>query len=118
MEKGERYIHIKSMNPYTLITDNFMFKDNGEWRRGLCLYKTEYNNPDGEYFARTREDFEKNFCKKVIVNMNLLLMRLQRLMKCLVTNVAMIMCFTLTTMATYLYLRIRVHGYVLPGVNG
>lgn len=61
MEKGERYIHIKSMNPYTLITDNFMFKDNGEWRRGLCLYKTEYNNPDGEYFARTREDFENNF---------------------------------------------------------
>ena len=32
-----------------------------EWRRGLCLYKTEYENPDGEYFARTREDFYGNF---------------------------------------------------------
>ena len=57
----KRYIHIKTGNPYSLVTDNFMFKDNGEWRRGLCLYKTEYYNPDGEYFARTREDFDKNF---------------------------------------------------------
>ena len=38
-----------------------MFKDNGTWRRELCLYKTEYHNPDGKYFARTREDFYKNF---------------------------------------------------------
>ena len=61
LKSGTRYIHIKTGNPYTLITDNFMFKDNGVWRRGLCLYKTEYNNPDGEYFARTKEDFEENF---------------------------------------------------------
>ena len=25
------------------------------------LYKTEYDNPDGEYFARTREDFYNSF---------------------------------------------------------
>lgn len=48
-------------NPYSLITDNFMFKQNGEWLRGLILYKTGYNNPDGEYFARTKEDFFTNF---------------------------------------------------------
>ena len=57
----KKYIHIKTGNPYSLVTDNFMFKDNGTWRRGLILYKTEYHNPDGEYFARTKEDFYKNF---------------------------------------------------------
>ena len=57
----KKYIHTKTGNPYSLVTDNFMFKDNGIWRRELCLYKTEYHNPDGEYFARTREDFYKNF---------------------------------------------------------
>jgi len=61
VQKSKRYIHKKTGKPYTLITDNFMFKDNGEWRRGLCLYKTEYQNPDGEYFARTKEDFKENF---------------------------------------------------------
>ena len=40
-----------------------MFKDNGSWIRGLILYKTEYDNPDGEYFARRPEDFYKNFEK-------------------------------------------------------
>ena len=29
----KRYIHTKTGNPYSLVTDNFMFKDNGEWRR-------------------------------------------------------------------------------------
>ena len=58
---GKKYIHKKTGNPYSLITDNFMLKQNGEWLRGLILYKTEYNNPDGEYFARTKEDFFTNF---------------------------------------------------------
>lgn len=58
------YIHKKSNKPYELITDNFMFKQNGVWIKDLCLYKTLYNNPDGEFFARTREDFFKNFEKK------------------------------------------------------
>lgn len=70
IELNKPYIHTKTGRPYTLITNNFMFKEphrdaNGEikyeWRRGLCLYKTEYENPDGEYFARTREDFYGNF---------------------------------------------------------
>ena len=56
-----KFRHIKTGNLYSLVTDNFMFKDQGEWRRELCLYKTEYYNPDGEYFARTREDFYENF---------------------------------------------------------
>lgn len=58
---AKKYIHKKTGNPYSLITDNFMFKQNGEWLRGLILYKTGYNNPDGEYFARTKEDFFTNF---------------------------------------------------------
>jgi hypothetical protein len=58
---GNIYIHKKSGNPYSVVTDNFMFKQNGEWIRGLVLYKTEYDNPDGEYFARTREDFYNSF---------------------------------------------------------
>ena len=58
---AKKYIHKKTGKPYSLITDNFMFKQNGEWLRGLILYKTEYNNPDGEYFARIKEDFFTNF---------------------------------------------------------
>ena len=59
----DKYIHKKTGNPYSLVTNNFMFKDNGSWIRGLILYKTEYDNPDGEYFARRPEDFYKNFEK-------------------------------------------------------
>lgn len=63
---NKKYIHKKTGNPYSVITDNFMFKNNGEWRRGLILYKTEYDNTDGEYFARTKEDFENNFIEEEI----------------------------------------------------
>lgn len=62
MEK--RYIHTKTGNEYSLITDKFMFKQNGAWLKDLVLYKTEYDNPDGEYFARTKEDFFANFKSK------------------------------------------------------
>lgn len=55
------YIHKKTGKPYSLVTDNFMMKENGEWKNGLILYKAEYDNPDGEYFARTAEDFYENF---------------------------------------------------------
>ena len=34
----KKFIHKKTGKPYGLITENFMFKDNGEWRRGLILY--------------------------------------------------------------------------------
>lgn len=57
----KKYIHKKTGNPYRVVTDNFMFKDNGEWRRGLVLYETLYDNPDGKYFARTKEDFDDSF---------------------------------------------------------
>lgn len=59
--KLKTYIHKKTGNPYSLVTDNFMFKQNGEWIRGLILYQTEYKNPDGKFFAREPEDFYKNF---------------------------------------------------------
>ena len=57
----KRYIHTKTGNPYTVVTDNFMFKQNGKWIKNLVLYRTQYDNPDGEFFARTKEDFEANF---------------------------------------------------------
>ena len=63
----DEYIHKKTGNHYHVMTDNFMFKDfnketgNLEWRRSLILYETLYNNPDGRFFARTPEDFYKNF---------------------------------------------------------
>ena len=38
-----------------------VFKENGKWRRGLILYQTLYDNPDGKFFARTPEDFFENF---------------------------------------------------------
>lgn len=57
----KKYIHTKTGKPYTLITDNFMFKENGEWRKGLILYHAEYENHDRQYFARTPEDFYQNF---------------------------------------------------------
>ena len=57
----KKFIHKKTGKPYGLVTDNFMFKENGEWRRGLVLYQALYNNPDGKFFARTPEDFFENF---------------------------------------------------------
>lgn len=56
-----KYIHKKAGKPYTIVNDNFMMKLNGEWIKGLILYKAEYDNPDGLYFARTKEDFYENF---------------------------------------------------------
>ena len=58
------YIHKKTGNRYCITTDNCMFKENGEWKKNLVLYKTMYFNPDGEYFVRTKEDFENNFEKE------------------------------------------------------
>ena len=55
------YRHKKNGMLYSLITDNFMMKENGIWKRGLYLYKAEYHNTDGLFFARTKEDFEANF---------------------------------------------------------
>lgn len=58
---ANKYIHKKTGKPYTVVTDNFMMKQNGKWIKGLVLYKAEYNNPEGEYFARTKGDFYANF---------------------------------------------------------
>ena len=57
------YIHKKTNKLYTLVCDNFMFKQDGEWIKNLVLYHAEYYNPDGQYFARTKEDFFENFEK-------------------------------------------------------
>lgn len=62
---NKKYIHKKTGKPYFLITDNFMMKENGEWKRGLILYKAGYDNPDSEYFARTPEDFYENFIEVI-----------------------------------------------------
>lgn len=72
------YRHNESNKLYALLNTNFMCKElnpdfNSEletnketnpkyvWNRGLYLYKALYNNEDGEYFSRTKEDFEENF---------------------------------------------------------
>ena len=41
----KKYIHKKTGRPYRMVTDNFMIKENGEWRRGFILYETLYDNP-------------------------------------------------------------------------
>lgn len=55
--------HKKTGESYLVITDNFMFKQDGKWIKNLVLYQALYPNPDGMYFARTKEDFEENFEK-------------------------------------------------------
>ena len=57
----KKFIHKKTGKPYGLVTENFMIKENRKWRRGLILYQTLYDNPDGKFFARTPEDFFENF---------------------------------------------------------
>lgn len=54
-------MHKKTGKPYKIITDKFMVKQNGVWIKNLVLYETLYDNPDGKYFARTKEDFEEHF---------------------------------------------------------
>lgn len=58
---ANKYIHKKTGKPYSIVSNNFMMKKDGKWIKDLILYKAEYNNPDGEYFARTKEDFYTNF---------------------------------------------------------
>ena len=58
---SKKSIHKKTGNLYKIVTDNFMFKQDGKWLKGLVLYEALYDNPDGKYFARTKEDFEEHF---------------------------------------------------------
>ena len=53
--------HIKSGKLYRKLSDKFMFKDNGIWKKALVLYEALYNNQDSQYFSRTKEDFEEHF---------------------------------------------------------
>lgn len=53
--------HIKSGKLYRKLSDKFMFKENGIWRKALVLYEALYQNPDSQHFSRTKEDFEEHF---------------------------------------------------------
>lgn len=53
--------HIKSGKLYRKLSDKFMFKENGIWRKALVLYEALYQNQDSQYFSRTKEDFEEHF---------------------------------------------------------
>lgn len=53
--------HIKSGKLYRKLSDKFMFKENGIWKKALVLYEALYQNQDSQYFSRTKEDFEENF---------------------------------------------------------
>lgn len=59
-----KVIHKRTGKLYRVISNHFMFKQNGKWIKNLVLYETLYDNPDGKYFARTKEDFEENFEKE------------------------------------------------------
>ena len=59
--KQKKYIHKRTGKPYTIVTDGLMLKKDGVWISGLILYKAEYDNPDGEFFAREVNDFNENF---------------------------------------------------------
>lgn len=58
---NKEFIHKRTGNHYRVVTDNLMVKEDGEWIKGFVLYETLYNNPDGRYFVRTRDDFDNNF---------------------------------------------------------
>lgn len=53
--------HIKSGKLYRKLSDKFMFKENGIWKKALVLYEALYKNPDSQHFSRTKEDFEEHF---------------------------------------------------------
>lgn len=53
--------HIKYGKLYRKLSDKFMFKENGIWKKALVLYEALYKNPDSQYFSRTKEDFEEHF---------------------------------------------------------
>ena len=53
--------HIKSGKLYRKLSDKFMFKENGIWKKALVLYEALYQNQDSQYFSRTKEDFEEHF---------------------------------------------------------
>ena len=53
--------HIKSGKLYRKLSDKFMFKENGIWKKALVLYEALYQNPDSQHFSRTKEDFEEHF---------------------------------------------------------
>ena len=57
----EWYVHKKTGKKYELVEENLLVKQNGEWNKNFVLYSPLYNNPDGRYFVRTREDFFENF---------------------------------------------------------
>ena len=53
--------HIKSGKLYRKLSDKFMFKENGIWKKALELYEALYQNPNSRHFSRTKEDFEEHF---------------------------------------------------------
>ena len=53
--------HIKSGKLYRKLSDKFMFKENGIWKKALVLYEALYQNPDSQHFSRTKEDFYAHF---------------------------------------------------------
>lgn len=54
------YKHKKTGKLYSIIADNFMFKENGVWKDNLILYYALYDSSI-KYFSRTKEDFYNKF---------------------------------------------------------
>lgn len=56
----KKFQHNKTGKLYELAQDPCKVKQNGIWS-DFILYKALYDNPDGPYFVRTKEDFYNNF---------------------------------------------------------
>lgn len=61
MASGKKAIHKKTGNLCKIVIDNFTFMEDFQWVENLVLYEALYDNPDGKYFAMTKEDFEEHF---------------------------------------------------------
>lgn len=57
----EWYEHIKTGKRYILVQENLCVKQDGEWNKDFVLYRALYENPEGPYFVRKRDDFFENF---------------------------------------------------------
>lgn len=61
----KKYKHKKTGKLYSLIQDPLKIKMRyligDKWEDYFVLYKAEYDNPDGPYFVRDKEDFYNNF---------------------------------------------------------
>lgn len=55
------YKHKSSGKLYRVVNNEAMVKMDGKWTKYMVIYTPLYKCPDGYYFVRTIEDFDKHF---------------------------------------------------------